>query len=86
MKASVHQFPKALAGGGASQGVYEGVPLKFDFRIGGQACDIDQPFGFSEGSLIKRRNARGETVHKRIELRVRQGAVHISVLFRQVGA
>src|SRR3954447_2693701 len=86
METAFHKRLDSELAGGAAQRGDESVPFKRDFRVGRQACHVDQTLGVSDCLLVERCDPHCQRIDKRIELRVRQGSIDVAVTLREVAA
>lgn len=83
---TLEQFLDSRLGSGAAERGEKGVPLGCDLRVGRQAVHVDQTFRLRERLFVERRNSCGKCVDEGVEFGVGQGAVDVSVEFRQLTA
>src|SRR5882724_1303684 len=86
MEAALHQRLESELAGGAAQRGEESVPFKRDFRIGRQACYVDQALRVSDRLLVERCDPYRQRIDKRIEFRVRQGSIDVTVTLGEFAA
>src|SRR6266851_6238165 len=86
MEAALHQRLDSELAGGAAQRGDKSVPFKRDFRIGRQACHVDQALRVSDRLLVERCDPSRQRIDKCIEFRVRQGSIDVTVTLREVAA
>src|SRR5882672_8393260 len=86
MEAALHQRLDSELAGGAAQRGEESVPFKCDFRVGRQACYVNQSLGVGDRPLVERCDPSCQRIDKRIEFGVRQGSIDVTVTFGEVAA
>src|SRR6266446_5015231 len=84
MEAALHQRLDSELAGGAAQRGDKSVPFKRDFRIGRQACYVDQALRVSDRLLVERCDPSRQRIDKCIEFRVRQGSIDVTVTLGEV--
>src|SRR6266851_7447111 len=84
MEAALHQRLDSELAGGAAQRGEESVPFKLDFRVGRQACYVNQTLGVSDRPLVERCDPSCQCIDKRIEFGVRQGSIDVTVTLGEV--
>ena len=84
MEATFHQCPDPLLARRTPERGHERVPLRLDFRIGRQACDIHQTLCIRDRLLVERRDAHCERIDEAIEFGVWKGAIDVSVTLCEI--
>src|SRR5262249_59589990 len=72
VEATIHQCLEPRLGSWARNRGHACLPLGSDFRIGRQACDIDQVFGLRDGLFVERSNPHRPRANELIELSLEQ--------------
>src|SRR6266404_298777 len=86
MEAALHQRLDSELAGGAAQRGEESVPFERDFRVGRQACYVNQTLGVSDRPFVERCDPSCQRIDKRIEFGVRQGSIDVTITLGEFAA